>query len=235
MMGFSPPLEVLESAEAVGRRGAQLIAQYLREAGAARGRATFAVSGGRTPALMLRLVARESLPWAHLELFQVDERVAPEGHTDRNATAIRAALSTQCQLYPERFHWMPVERPDLAAAVRDYELTLRTFAGTPAVLDVIHLGLGDDGHTASIFPGAAPTDDAAADVTLTEVHLGRRRMTLTMAAINRARFIVWIVTGREKQQVLARLLAADPDLVASHVRATDVAILADFAAAGRTA
>ena len=225
-------VEVLETAEAVAQRSAQLLVDSLRETAQQRGRASFAVSGGRTPALMLRFVAAAALPWERLDLFQVDERVAPAGHADRNAEGVRKAFAQQCELHPERFHWMPVEQPDLAAGARTYASELAAVAGEPAMLDVIHLGLGDDGHTASIFPGAATTNDAASDVTVTGVHLGRRRMTLTMAAINRARLIVWVVTGREKQLALAKLLAGDPTLVASRVRRTGVTVLADSAAAG---
>ena len=219
-------LEILEDAAAVARRAASLIEERLRNAVIERGKATFAVSGGRTPASMLRALAREDLAWEHLDLFQVDERAAPRGHPERNAAAIRSAFATRLELHPERFHWMPVEQPDLAAGARAYEDTLRSIAGQPAVLDLVQLGLGEDGHTASIFP-AAPAQDAATDVTLAAAHGGWRRMTLTMPAINRARFIVWVVTGSAKREVLGGLLAGDPGLVASRVRRTDVAIIAD--------
>jgi 6-phosphogluconolactonase len=217
-MNLAAKLEVLEDAPAVARRAASLIEERLRNAVIERGTATFAVSGGRTPARMLRALA------------QVDERAAPEGHPERNATAIRSAFATRLELHPERFHWMLIEQPDLAAGARAYEDTLRSIAGRPAVLDLVQLGIGEDGHTASIFPGA-PAQDAATDVTPAAAHGGWRRMTLTMPAINRARFIVWVVTGSAKRQVLSGLLAGDPSLVASRVRRTDVAIIADADAA----
>jgi 6-phosphogluconolactonase len=229
-MNLAAKLEVLEDAPAVARRAASLIEERLRNAVIERGTATFAVSGGRTPARMLRALAREDLAWEHLDLFQVDERAAPEGHPERNATAIRSAFATRLELHPERFHWMLIEQPDLAAGARAYEDTLRSIAGRPAVLDLVQLGIGEDGHTASIFPGA-PAQDAATDVTPAAAHGGWRRMTLTMPAINRARFIVWVVTGSAKRQVLSGLLAGDPSLVASRVRRTDVAIIADADAA----
>jgi 6-phosphogluconolactonase len=231
MTDRSLPVEILENAAAVSQHAAAFIAEHLRNAVAERGRATFAVSGGRTPAPTLRLLAREELAWERLDVFQVDERVLPEGHEDRNATTIRSAFSTQVALFPERFHWMPVEQPDQAVAAPDYERALWAAAGQPAVIDLVHLGLGEDGHTASIFPGAAVADQPL-DVSTTDLHAGWRRMTLTMAAINRARFIVWIITGGAKRLALARLLAGDPTLVASRVRRTNVAILADSAAAG---
>ncbi len=230
MSDAGPALEILPTVEAVARRAARVLADELASAIAARGRAAFAVSGGRTPAQMLAHAAREPLSWDVLDLFQVDERIAPAGHAERNSIAVRASFATQVERFPERYHFMPVEQPNLAAAAHSYERELEAVAGTPAILDVVHLGIGDDGHTASIFPAAATGDDPG-DVIVTGVHRGWRRMTLTIGAINRARFVLWVVTGRDKRAALAGLLRKDPDLVASRVRGSRALVLADALAA----
>jgi 6-phosphogluconolactonase len=224
-----PKLEVFADPEAAAARGAALIAEGLRAAVAERGAATLAVSGARTPARMLERLAHELLPWRNINLFQVDDRVAADGDPNRNATQASSALGEQVERYPQQFHWMPVTAADLGAAARRYEATLARVAGTPPILDLVHLGLGSDGHTASIFPGEAL--DERHDVGVTAPHHGHRRMTLTVPLINRARSILWVVTGREKAPALARLLRGDADLVASRIARHTAVIVADAAAA----
>jgi 6-phosphogluconolactonase len=216
-------------AEAAAVQGAALISTQLRAAVAERGTATFAVSGGRTPVPMLERLATESLPWQKISCFQVDERVAPDGDPGRNATQVRFALEEQVARYPKQFHWMPVTAADLAAGARRYEATLIGACGNPPMLDVVHLGLGDDGHTASVFPGETLDEHHA--VAVTAAHMGHRRMTLTIPLINHARSILWLVTGSQKAAALAGLLRGDPNLVASRIRRTSAAIVADAAAA----
>src|SRR5262249_52307157 len=159
-----------------------------------------------------RLAALE-LPWPRLTMFQVDERVAPLGDVDRNRTRASAALAVPLRRYPSIMRWMPVEDPDLEAAAIGYARALRAGAGAPPVLDAVHLGLGADGHTASLFPGSPLLTDTARDVAVSEPQLGRRRMTLTLAALNRARRILWIVTGDDKRAALAGLVAGDAAVV----------------------
>jgi 6-phosphogluconolactonase len=178
---------------------------------------------------MLERLAGESLPWGSIDVFQADERVAPDGDSSRNATQIRSALGAQVERYPEQFHWMPVTAADLAARARQYEAALIRAAGRPPVLDAVHLGLGVDGHTASIF--ASDMLDERHDVAVTSAHDGRRRMTLTMPLINRARSILWLVTGSKKAPVLCRLLSGEADLVASRIVRHSAVIVADAAAA----
>jgi len=226
-----PELHILPNADAAAQRSAQLIAEQLRDAVETRGRATLALSGGRGPKPMFAALARESLPWDKVYVFQVDERIAPDGDPDRNAEVIRAGLGVVVERHAERFHWMPVTEPDRAAAAHRYERNLRAAAGRPPIIDVIHLGLGEDGHTASIFPGASL--DEGHDVTVTDVRQRRRRMTLTTPVINRARSIVWLVTGREKAHALEQLLKHEPGLVASRIRRVAAVIVADAAAAPR--
>ena len=145
-------VEVLGNEAAVASSAAEFIAAQAAAAIAARGRFTFAVSGGHTPWVMLRALAEEKVDWTNVQLFQVDERVAPPGDDSRNLTHIRESLLAHVRLPPRNVHPMPVEAADLAAAARQYAQTLATIAGTPPVLDLVHLGLGPDGHTASLVP-----------------------------------------------------------------------------------
>lgn len=225
-------LEVLPDADAVAHNAAQRIAAAAREAVASRGQFTLAVSGGRTPWVMLRDLARESVPWERVHVFQVDERIAPDGDMDRNLTHLQESLLEHAPLPPEQIHAMPVESGDLEAAAYDYVATLAAIAGTPPVLDLVHLGLGPDGHTASLIPGDSVLEIANADVATTGAYQNRRRMTLTYPLINRARSILWLVTGSEKQEMLRRLLAADPTIPAGRVSQRHAIVLADADAAG---
>jgi 6-phosphogluconolactonase len=228
-------LEVFEDAESVARAAAATIAADARAAIAARGRFAVAVSGGHTPWIMLRALAEEDIPWPGVHVFQVDERVAPGGHPDRNLTHLRESLLQHAPLRPEQLHAMPVESPDLAAAARQYALALRKIAGSPPILDLVHLGLGPDGHTASLVPGDAVLDVTDADVALTGVYQGRRRMTLTYPTLNRARRVLWVVTGSEKAEMLRRLRDGDVSIPAGRVRREQALVLADRAAAGQLA
>jgi 6-phosphogluconolactonase len=226
MTDRTPAIEIFDGTAAVLQRGAELLAGSLRTAIADRGRATLALSGGRTPVPMFAMLAADPLPWGRIQVFQVDERVAPRGHAERNATAIEAAFTRT----GVGTHWMPVERDDLEVAAQDYARELEAAAGTPPVLDAVQLGLGADGHTASLFPGSAALAARSA-VAATEPQLGRRRFTLTLEALNRARTIVWVVCGADKSAALAALLRRDPSLVASRVRGSGATVLADRAAA----
>ena len=200
---------------------------------AARGRFIVAFSGGHTPWQMLRALADEQMPWAGVHVVQVDERVAPAGDPDRNLTHLRESLLARCPLRPEQVHAMPVESADLEAAGARYALTLQQIAGSPAVLDLAHLGLGPDGHTASLVPGDPVLDVTGADVALTGVYQGRRRMTLTYPVLNRARRIVWLITGGEKAEMLARLCRGDRSIPAGRIDQHQALVLADHEAAAR--
>ncbi len=228
-------IEVLEDADRVARRAARLIAAEALAAVAARGRFVLAASGGRTPWLMLRYLTEEELPWDNTYVVQVDERVAPAGHPDRNLTNLRESLAghpgSPAALPPERIRAMPVEEADLVEAADRYAVELRHIAGSPPVLDLVHLGLGADGHTASLVPGDPVLDVTDADVAVAGVYQGRRRMTLTYPIIDRSRRILWVVTGSEKAGVLARLRAADPLIPAGRIDQSRAIVLADRAAA----
>jgi 6-phosphogluconolactonase len=226
-------IEVLADVDSVARRAAAIIAAEARSAVAARGRFIMAVSGGHTPWLMLRALAGEDVPWESVHVVQVDERVAPAGDPDRNLTHLRESLLEHAPLRPGQIHAMPVESPDLTAAATRYALTLREIAGSPPVLDLVHLGLGPDGHTASLVPGDPVVDVTDADVALTGVYQGRRRMTLTYSILNRSRRVLWLVTGTEKIGMLGRLRAGDESIPAGRVRQDRAQVLTDRAAAGQ--
>jgi 6-phosphogluconolactonase len=225
-------IEVLPDADAVAREGAAIIAEAARAAIVARGRFVLAVSGGHTPWIMLReLTSEKKVPWDDLHIVQVDERVAPAGHPDRNLTHLRESFLERVPLRREKVHAMPVESPDLDAAAKTYAQSLAEIAGSPPVIDLVHLGLGPDGHTASLVPADPVLNVTEADVALTGVYQGRRRMTLTYPVINRSRRILWLVTGSDKAGPLVRLHKADRSIPAGRVRQDQALVLADRAAA----
>jgi 6-phosphogluconolactonase len=181
---------------------------------------------------MLGILAKEDLPWDSMHIVQVDERVAPEGDPDRNLTHLRKSLLEHAQLHPEQIHAMPVEAPEMESAAEHYAETLKKIAGSPPVLDLVHLGLGPDGHTASLVPGDAVLNVTDSDVALTGVYQGRRRMTLTYPILNRARRILWLVTGTDKVAALTRLRESDVTIPAGRIQTANALVLADQAAAG---
>jgi len=164
---------------------------------------------------------------------QVDERVAPVGDPERNLTHLRESLLAHAPLRPDRVHAMPVEERDLDGAAARYAETLREIAGAPPVLDLVHLGLGADGHTASLVPGDPVLEVDDADVALAGPYQGRRRMTLTYPMLDRARRVLWLVTGAEKAEMLVRLLDGDRSIPAGRVRRERALVLADRPAAAR--
>jgi 6-phosphogluconolactonase len=224
-------IEIFPDADAVARAAAKFIAAEAREAVAARGQFTLAVSGGKTPWQMLRALANEQVPWSGVHIFQVDERVAPAGDADRNLTHLRESLLSHAPLREEQIHAMPVNEADLEAASASYAKTLQRFAGTPPVLDLVHLGLGADGHTASLVPGDKVLDVADRDVAMTDLYQKRLRMTLTYPFINRAQKILWVTTGAEKAEMLVRLRAGDKTIPGGRIRQENALVLADAVAA----
>jgi 6-phosphogluconolactonase len=215
-------VEILPDAAAVARRGAAVVAEAAAAAIADHGSFAFAVSGGHTPWAMFAELPG-TLAWDAVRIFQVDERVAPDGDPDRNLTHLLASLpaGTGADVLP-----MPVGADDLDAAAAEYAASL------PAAFDLVHLGLGPDGHTASLVPGDPVLDVTDRDVAVTGVYQGRRRMTLTYPALNRARRILWLVTGDDKVDALRRLRDGDPSIPGGHVSREHALVVADAAAAG---
>ncbi len=217
-------IEVAANAEDASQSAARLLAEHVMMAVAGRGHACIALSGGSTPWDMLANLAKRDLPWSRLHVFQVDERECPIKSKDRNYKHIMDILPKECQIHP-----MPVEDVEKGAA--HYALELSRILGKERRLDVVHLGLGADGHTASLVPGDPALEVTDRDVTWTEPYQGHRRMTLTYPLINRARFAFWLVTGAEKSEALAQLAAGDPAIPATGVRVKPCQVIADKKAA----
>jgi 6-phosphogluconolactonase len=217
-------LEVLSDAAGVAQRGADEVVAAASVAIAARGRFTFAVSGGHTPWAMFRALAHEDLAWEAFGIWQVDERVAPDGDPDRNLTSLVQALPEAVDLHP-----MPVTEDDLDAAAKRYAASL------PEAFDLVHLGMGDDGHTASLVPGDPVLEIIDREVALTLEYRGRRRMTLTYPTLGRSRRVLWLITGEDKAPMVPRLLAGDPSIPAGRVSASEQLVVADRAAAAEVA
>ena len=224
-------ITIRADAASAAQAAAKIIAAESRAAIAARGRFIVAFSGGNTPRHMLSVLAGEDVPWDGVHVVQVDERVAPAGHPDRNLTQLRESLLEHASLRPEQLYVMPVESSDLRTAAISYAATLRELAGSPPVLDLAHLGLGTDGHTASLVPGDHVLEITNADVAVTGVYQGRSRMTLTYPMLNRSRRILWLVTGSKKADMLLRLRDGDVTIPAGRISRAHAQVLADQAAA----
>lgn len=223
--------EVHPDAYAVAHRAVTFIATQARKAISARGRFIVALSGGGTPEIMLHQLAAEALDWRRVHIVQVDERIAPTGGPHRNLTQLRAALLEHVPIPTGQIHAMPVTCSDLVTAALDYNRQLTDIAGSPPMLDLVHLGLGGDGHTASLMPGDAALDITDAEVAISGIHHGWRRMTLTYPIINRARAILWLVTGEQKSAVVSRLLRGDNTMPAGRITNAPALLLLDEAAA----
>lgn len=213
-------LESFADPDAVARAGAAFVAARARDAVAASGRFHFAVSGGHTPWAMFAELASETVPWDAVVIYQVDERVAPPHDPERNLSHLHKALGPA----PVLVRAMPVNKSDLAAAAAAYAASL------PEHFDLVHLGLGPDGHTASLVPGDPVLSVTDRLVALTHPYQGRVRMTLTYPALARARQILWLVTGADKKDPLASLLAGDTTIPAGRVEAATSLVMADHAA-----
>jgi 6-phosphogluconolactonase len=220
--------EIFADDRGASRRAAEIIAAAGQKAVAERGEFALALSGGKTPWEMVALLGDlEEMPWEKTRIFQVDERVAPPGDDARNLTHLVQMLSLphQATLRP-----MPVTSSDLEAAAAEYESQL------PERLDFVHLGLGPDGHTASLVP-----DDPVLEVTDRRVALtggeyqGHRRMTLTYPELAAARRILWLTFGEKAREPLARLLAGDRSIPAGRVENDEMVLVADEAAMGGAA
>jgi len=213
-------LRVAADARAAADEAAAWTATQLRNAVQRRGRATIAVSGGSTPAMMFAALAAAPVPWRKVSVFQVDERVAPDGDAARNA-ALLDLLPADATVVP-----MDVTAPDLHEAARRYAALL------PAQFDVVHLGLGDDGHTASWAPGD-PVVRSTARVDITGAYRGHVRMTLTPSAVNGARHRVVLAAGADKAAPLEGWLLDAADLPVRRVRSSGTVVVVDVAAAAR--
>lgn len=227
-------IEILANDDAVAKEAAGVIATAARKAVAERGVFTLAVSGGKTPWAMLKDLASEEVPWSQVHVFQIDERIAPDGDPDRNLTHLHESLLGNAPIPKENIHAMPVNASDPAEGAAEYEKTLRKLCGNPPTLDMAHLGLGPDGHTASLIPGDPVLEVVDRDVALTDpvnLYQNRRRMTLTYPMINRSRKIMWLATGAAKIPMIVRLKAADHTIPGGRINQSNALLLTDTAAA----
>jgi 6-phosphogluconolactonase len=224
-------LQVVSDADSAAREGAAFIAKLACQAVAQHGRFILAVSGGHTPLLMFEKLVAEAVAWASVHLIQVDERVAPLGDAARNLTSLQESLLAQIPLPRTQIYRMPVETDDLEAGACRYAEILQEISGAPPVFDLVHLGLGTDGHTASLAPGDPVLEIQDEDVAVTSVYQGWRRMTLTYPIINRARRILWLVTGAEKAEMLHRLFEGDTGIPSGRICRKQAVLLADQSAA----
>lgn len=213
---------------ALSQRAAERVAEAAHRAVAERGRFAVAFSGGRTPGGMFAALAELGLPWERTHVCQVDERAAPDGHPDRNATMLQSHLLAHVPIPGSHVHLMPAADADLDAAAHAYAAELRGVCGDPPVLDLVHLGLGGDGHTASLVPGDPVLEVADREVAATGVYDGRRRLTLTFPALNRARRILWLVSGADRAEALAALVDGDPAIPAGRVARSQAEVLTDL-------
>jgi 6-phosphogluconolactonase len=217
-----PELEVQPDAGLAAQHGAELIAEGAEKVIAQRGSFSLAASGGTEPWEMYRRLAWLEPDWERMQILQVDERVAPEGDPARNLTHLLENLPKAAR---QRVRPMPVTHPDLEAAAREYAAAL------PPSIDVVHLGIGPDGHTASLVPGDPVLEVRDRRVAITQPYQGHQRMTLTYPELERAGRIVWLITGEEKRDPLARLMTGDRSIPAGRVEARESIVIADEAAA----
>jgi 6-phosphogluconolactonase len=224
-------IEVMSDPGAVAKRAASVIAEHARAAFAARGRFVAAFSGGYTPHSILRMLGREEVPWGGVYVFQVHERLFPMGSPEGDLPELREVLMEESTMDPCQIYAMPTGAEDPEQGAATYAYTLQNVAGNPPILDLVHLGLFADGHTAALFLGDRVLEETR-DVAVTGPQEGRKRITLTVPLINRARSILWVVTGSDKARALFLLESGDPAIPASGIRTDTALVLADQAAAG---
>lgn len=209
---------------------AAFIAQRSRKAISARKQFSLALSGGKGPHRMFEALAKEDVQWKFVHLFQVDERTAAADSPERNWHAIRRLLLDRIDIPGEQVHPMPVELDDLHAAADRYSATLRQSLGSVVTFDLVHLGLGDDGHTASLLPGD-PAIESTDDVIVSCEYQGFRRLSLTFPVLSRARQRLWLVAGTAKSKVLKSTVDGDISIPAGRVNRSATVFFVDEAAA----
>jgi 6-phosphogluconolactonase len=205
-------IEVFPETASVGEGGAELFLSAARRAILERGRFTVALSGGSSPAALFRRIAKEApgsgIDWGKVHIFWVDERCVPPDHPDSNYRLARQHLLDMLPSANAVIHRIPGELPPVEAALAYEAVLTRSFSGTPLpVFDQIWLGLGSDGHTASLFPGSDQRGTVGRTAVAVYVEkLKSHRITLTLPVINNARHVVFLVTGAEKAAVVAEIL-----------------------------
>ena len=212
-------IRVFPDAASTADAAARSLARRIGDAVRRRGRADIAVSGGRTPAAMFVVMVDLTIPWHDLHIWQIDERVAPDGDPDRNL-----GLLAVLPMPATNVHAMGVSEENLVRSASAYA------SGLPSRFDVVHLGLGGDGHTASWPPGD-PVIDSSASVAITEPYKGRVRMTLTPSVVNSARSRLVVATGADKAVPFRQWLLEDRSVPIHRVRIAGTTVFIDEAAA----
>jgi 6-phosphogluconolactonase len=208
-----------------------VVVRHAWHAIAGRGRFVLALSGGRTPGPFLDHLARCDLEWSAVSVLQVDERLVPDDDADRNAGLLAEHLGPVLDRLGA-FVPVPVDADDPAGTASAYRRLLCEAAGDPPVLDVVHLGLGADGHTASLVPGDGALDVVDAPVAVSGPYQGHRRLTLTRPVLDGSRHRLWFVLGGGKERALAALLRHDPTVPAGRIRSDATTVVVDRAALG---
>jgi 6-phosphogluconolactonase len=215
-------LQTFDDPAALAKAAAAYVAERARAVEARGATFTFALSGGKSPWAMFETLAHDDLDWAATRIYQVDERVVAESNDLRNLKSLRAALAgTNAPIEA-----MDVGAEDLEGACWNYGALL------PERFDLVHLGVGPDGHCASLVPGDPVLDLTDQLVALAGPYQDTLRMTLTYPALARADQLLWLISGEDKREALAKLLDSDPSIPAGRVQAGASLIMADRAALG---
>jgi 6-phosphogluconolactonase len=222
-------IHIEADADDLALEAAAWIGEQARRAISERQAFSLALSGGRGPHGLFEALAREKIAWERVHLFQVDERAAPLESPERNFRAIVALLVDRVSIPCEQLYPMPVAREDLQAAAADYAATLARVLGPGRVLDLVHLGLGEDGHTASLLPGD-PAPESGAPVIVSMEYQGLRRLSLNYHVLSSARQRCWFVTGAAKSEVLPRAVDGDPGIPAGRIEREEAWFFVDQAA-----
>jgi len=222
---------VLDDEKSAAQFAASRIAANAQKSVAERGSFSVALSGVTSPWPMLSFLAGENMPWARVHIFQVDERVVPSEDPRWTFAKLQSVLLSRVPIPEENIHPMPVHMDDLQTAAESYERTLTEVLGSPPVLDLVHLGLGADGHTGSLVPGSPEVTNTVPEVMVSPVYEGSRRITLTYSILSRARTILWFVLGETKASALARLIAGDSAIPGGRIERSHAIVVADKAAA----
>lgn len=229
-------VDLKPDSEAVAQRAVEILVETSKTAIEERGVFNWAVSGGSTPRRMLELLSEtDDLDWSKTHLFQVDERIAPEGSPQRNATMLDEALLTETFLSlnsPAGIHLMPVNASPISQGVADYSDELSAQLGESTVFDLVQLGLGGDGHTASLIPGDPILDEMSSSVGVSQEYQGTKRMSLTRPILDCARVLLWVVAGESKQEAVRQLLERDQAIPGSLLNQEHAVLVLDQAAAG---